>query len=100
MVRRSGSNLGVDQLPQLRHYAIADPHISTAIWLTQLRWVAVIGQLTVIGNSAVADPRELDGNYQYRDVVLGKASDTLRYIAYRQSQPNIGCSLAQSFVQR
>jgi two-component system, sensor histidine kinase RegB len=49
MVSRFGSYLGVDHLPHRRHYAIADPHISTAIWLTQLRWVAVIGQLTVIG---------------------------------------------------
>lgn len=34
---------------QLRH-PLAEPHISTAIWLTQLRWVAVAGQLLVIGS--------------------------------------------------
>ena len=27
----------------------SEPHVSTAIWLTQLRWVAVAGQLLVIG---------------------------------------------------
>jgi two-component system sensor histidine kinase RegB len=32
-----------------RPYAIAEPHISTAIWLSQLRWVAIAGQLLVIG---------------------------------------------------
>ncbi|XZE44601.1 ATP-binding protein [Pirellulaceae bacterium SH467] len=31
-------------------YSLAEPHISTAIWLTQLRWVAVAGQLLVIGS--------------------------------------------------
>ncbi len=30
-------------------YAIAEPHVSTAVWLAQLRWVAVAGQLLVIG---------------------------------------------------
>ncbi len=34
---------------RVRH-SLAEPHISTAIWLTQLRWVAVAGQLLVIGS--------------------------------------------------
>ena len=32
----------------VRHF-FSEPHVSTAIWLTQLRWVAVAGQLLVIG---------------------------------------------------
>ena len=30
-------------------HVFAEPHVSTAIWLTQLRWIAVAGQLLVIG---------------------------------------------------
>jgi two-component system, sensor histidine kinase RegB len=30
-------------------HVFAEPHVSTAVWLTQLRWVAVGGQLLVIG---------------------------------------------------
>ncbi len=30
-------------------HVFSEPHVSTAIWLTQLRWVAVAGQLLVIG---------------------------------------------------
>jgi len=33
----------------LRVQVFSEPHISTAIWLAQLRWVAVAGQLLVIG---------------------------------------------------
>lgn len=32
-----------------RMHVFSEPHISTAIWLTQLRWIAVAGQLLVIG---------------------------------------------------
>ncbi len=32
-----------------RLHVFSEPHVSTAIWLTQLRWVAVAGQLLVIG---------------------------------------------------
>lgn len=32
-----------------RSHVFSEPHVSTAIWLTQLRWVAVAGQLLVIG---------------------------------------------------
>lgn len=32
-----------------RLHVFSKPHVSTAIWLTQLRWVAVAGQLLVIG---------------------------------------------------
>ncbi len=32
-----------------RLHVFSEPHISTAIWLTQLRWIAVAGQLLVIG---------------------------------------------------
>ena len=35
--------------PQPRMHVFAEPHVSTAIWLTQLRWIAVAGQLLVIG---------------------------------------------------
>ncbi len=34
---------------QKRMHVFSEPHVSTAIWLTQLRWVAVAGQLLVIG---------------------------------------------------
>jgi len=30
-------------------HVFSEPHVSTAIWLTQLRWIAVAGQLLVIG---------------------------------------------------
>ncbi len=34
-----------------RHqHSIVVPYVSTAIWLTQLRWVAVVGQLLVVGS--------------------------------------------------
>ena len=36
-------------MSQHRIHVFAEPHVSTAIWLTQLRWVAVAGQLLVIG---------------------------------------------------
>ena len=36
-------------MPQQRMHVFSEAHISTAIWLTQLRWVAVAGQLLVIG---------------------------------------------------
>ena len=36
-------------MTQQRMHVFAEPHVSTAIWLTQLRWVAVAGQLLVIG---------------------------------------------------
>ena len=32
-----------------RMHVFAEPHVSTAIWLTQLRWIAIAGQLLVIG---------------------------------------------------
>jgi two-component system sensor histidine kinase RegB len=32
-----------------RNHVFSEPRVSTAIWLTQLRWVAVAGQLLVIG---------------------------------------------------
>ena len=32
-----------------RMHVFSEPHVSTAIWLTQLRWVAIAGQLLVIG---------------------------------------------------
>ena len=32
-----------------RMHVFSEPHVSTAIWLTQLRWIAVAGQLLVIG---------------------------------------------------
>lgn len=32
-----------------RIQVFAEPHVSTAFWLTQLRWIAVAGQLLVIG---------------------------------------------------
>jgi len=34
---------------QKRMHVFSEPHVSTAVWLTQLRWVAVGGQLLVIG---------------------------------------------------
>lgn len=37
----------------LRVQVFSEPHISTAIWLSQLRWVAVAGQLLVIGYVAI-----------------------------------------------
>ena len=36
-------------MAQPRMHVFAEPHVSTAIWLTQLRWIAVAGQLLVIG---------------------------------------------------
>ena len=36
-------------MPQQRMHVFSEAHISTAIWLTQLRWIAVAGQLLVIG---------------------------------------------------
>ena len=36
-------------MPKERMHVFSEPHVSTAIWLTQLRWVAVAGQLLVIG---------------------------------------------------
>jgi len=39
-----------DLSSDLRSHRFAEPHASTAIWLTQLRWVAVAGQLLVIGS--------------------------------------------------
>ena len=32
-------------MAQHRMHVFSEPHVSTAIWLTQLRWVAVAGQL-------------------------------------------------------
>ena len=32
-----------------RMHVFSEPHVSTAIWLTQLRWIAIAGQLLVIG---------------------------------------------------
>lgn len=32
-----------------RNYSFSEPNTSTAIWLSQLRWIAVAGQLLVIG---------------------------------------------------
>lgn len=32
-----------------RHQSFSEPHASTALWLSQLRWIAVAGQLFVIG---------------------------------------------------
>ena len=39
----------VSTMSQHRTHVFSEPHVSTAIWLTQLRWVAVAGQLVVIG---------------------------------------------------
>ena len=36
-------------MAQRRIHVFSEPHVSTAIWLMQLRWVAVAGQLVVIG---------------------------------------------------
>ncbi len=36
-------------MAQHRMHVFSEPHVSTAIWLTQLRWIAVAGQLLVIG---------------------------------------------------
>lgn len=36
-------------MAQQRMHLFSEPHVSTAIWLMQLRWVAVAGQLVVIG---------------------------------------------------
>ena len=43
----------------LRVQVFSEPHISTAIWLAQLRWVAVAGQLLVIGYVALVLQIEL-----------------------------------------
>jgi two-component system, sensor histidine kinase RegB len=44
-----GEYEGFSKLSPQRVHVFSEPHISTAIWLSQLRWIAVAGQLLVIG---------------------------------------------------